>query len=117
MEINSKIFMLIMFFGGIIVLLTYTYFLLKNEIKSKDWPPTISKCPDYWIHSNGVDGESNLCNNVKNLGLSSCDNNIDMNTFIYDSKLLADDDCTKAKWARSCNLTWDGITNKENICD
>ena len=40
-----------------------------------------------------------------------------MDTFLYNSKLIADDNCAKAQWARSCDLTWDGITNKENICD
>ena len=24
--------------------------------------------------------------------------------------------CTKFKWAKSCNLSWDGITNNANIC-
>ena len=40
-----------------------------------------------------------------------------MEKFYYDSRLLAEDDCAKAQWARSCNLTWDGITNKQDICD
>ena len=62
-------------------------------------------------------GEENICRNIKNLVRDECSKEIKMDTFLYNSKLIADDNCAKAQWARSCDLTWDGITNKENICD
>ena len=24
--------------------------------------------------------------------------------------------CNKSKWAKACNLTWDGVTNNKNAC-
>ena len=25
--------------------------------------------------------------------------------------------CNKSKWAKQCDLTWDGITNNDGICE
>ena len=82
----------------------------------RTYPPFDLKCPDYWIQD--LSSDTTICENTKDLGVQSdaCPPVVNMDTFVYDSKLLAEDDCAKAQWARSCNLTWDGITNKDNIC-
>ncbi len=91
------------------------YYSIEENIKQKTWPPVISKCPDYWVETTSPDGT--VCENTKQIGSDSCPKEIDLTTFEYNSKLLAKNDCEKAKWARSCNLTWDGITNNEDICN
>lgn len=94
----------------------YTVYKTDEEVTNKKWPPSISKCPDYWVQD--LTADDTICTNVKNLGLEtdSCPNPLNVDTYIHDSKLLSQDDCAKAQWARSCNLTWDGITNNEKIC-
>jgi hypothetical protein len=114
---NFKVFVIMLFIVVLIVTSVLTYYSMRKELKSRGWPPIVSKCPDYWALNKDENGEENICKNTKNLGRVECSKTIDLNTFIYNSKLLADDDCTKAQWARTCDLTWDGITNKENICD
>ena len=110
-------FKFISFLIAMVVLLVFcimAYHSTNIDIQKKKWPPTISACPDYWVEDNS--GGETLCNNTKNLGLDTCPKVVNMDEFEYDSKLLANNDCDKAKWARSCNLTWDGITNNQDVC-
>ena len=78
------------------------------------WPPVVSECPDYWIDRVDKEGEAKKCFNVHNLGKSSCDNVMDFSTDFWSGST---GDCRKYKWANNCNVTWDGITNNNNICD
>ena len=92
------------------------------------FPPTVSQCPDYWIDKSNTIDSSNLdstsssddvlantkCYNTKNLGKSSC--NKEMN-FSGDFWQGSAGDCRKYKWAKGCELTWDGITNNSAVCD
>ena len=96
--------------------LIYVFYKTDEEASKRNWPPSISKCPDYWVQD--LTSDQTICTNVKNLGLetNSCPTPLNVDTFIYESKLLSQDDCAKALWARSCNLTWDGITNNEKVC-
>jgi len=72
----------------------------ENEIKG-------ANCPDYW-KENYTDGK---CINDKSLGTCGIE---EMDFSL--SKWNGDDGmCHKLKWARSCDLTWDGITNNPNI--
>ena len=60
----------------------------------------------------GIDSKQ-LCYNVKNLGNASCDKTMD---FTADYWQGSEGNCSKFKWAKDCDLTWDGITNKSDIC-
>jgi hypothetical protein len=74
----------------------------ENKIKG-------TNCPDYWNDYSNGDGSK--CINTKHLG--TCDVE-EMNFSL--SKWTGDDgNCHKLKWARTCDLTWDGITNNPNI--
>ena len=81
---------------------------------NNQWPPVVSECPDYWIDRVDKEGEPKKCFNVHNLGKSSCDNVMDFSTDFWSGST---GDCRKYKWANNCNVTWDGITNNNNICD
>lgn len=109
----------------------------KNKVA---YPPVVSECPDYWVdvaYLKTPDGKKHLnnqtihdavkiaqndsdCINFKKVG--TCTNNpsqliIDPNSFsgsegVYNGSKM----CAQFQWASDCDLTWDGITNRDNIC-
>lgn len=87
--------------------------LYRTKYNSK-YPPVIANCPDYWDASGNLDISNNfVCVNSMNLGSSTCSNTMNFSTSSWqgDNSL-----CQKYKWAKSCNLTWDGITDNADIC-
>ena len=76
------------------------------------YPPVIGSCPDYWEEEehNGV----NVCVNKMGLPSLSCKSPMNFSVPPFNGP---DGACRKAKWARDCNLTWDGITTNPYICD
>jgi hypothetical protein len=121
MEFNfQKIVLSIAIVMFIIMLIFIAVVLYKSKYNVK-FPPTVSQCPDYWIDKHDQNGSNNLnndnnqtCTNVKNLGNVSCDKTIDFTTAFWKGATGA---CNKYKWAKSCDLTWDGITNNSTICN
>ena len=72
----------------------------KNQIL---YPPEIGTCPDYWELL-----KTGECSNKQGLGKVTCHGTKKFNTDEFKgSKGLIN----KCKWAKDCNLTWDGITN------
>lgn len=101
----------------IIFLMMVGYMLYKQKYNA-EFPPTVSDCPDYWLDVSGNDASGNeivspYCYNVKNLGSGTCEKKMDFSTSFWSS---SDGLCKKQKWANSCNLTWDGVTNNNNAC-
>ncbi len=81
---------------------------------AKVYPPTQAQCPDYWIDMSGGIGTGGYCINTKNLGKGECSNRMNFNTGVW----TGDDGlCNKQKWAKACDLTWDGVTNNPNACE
>jgi hypothetical protein len=81
--------------------------LYRQKYNSK-YPPVIANCPDYW------DVSGNLCVNSMKLGNPSCKNtNMD---FTQGNFAGTAGMCAKYQWARSCNLTWDGISDNVDAC-
>jgi hypothetical protein len=70
------------------------------------FPPVQAECPDYWLDFSKGDGS--VCTNVKGLGSSACPVVMDFSSPAYEGEAGL---CSKVKWARNCDLTWDGITN------
>lgn len=81
----------------------------KNKFVGSD--VVIGQCPDYWVMAQ--EGNRNVCNNLKNLGKTTCSRKMNFNTRPWNSN---EGGCRKFKWAKSCDLTWDGITNNPSIC-
>ena len=118
-----------------VIIFSIMIFFINREEK---FPPVIADCPDYWITSKLFDNDNNLniienghvrrevkkmnlsnnsesqCVNVKNLGSKYCSKIMNFNNIPYSS---TDGNCAKYKWATSCDLTWDGITNNNSVCD
>lgn len=73
------------------------------------FPPFISKCPDYWE----VVGE-NRCRNVNKLGVclhgdGTKDSDVmDFNLPIFEGKKGL---YYKCSWAQKCRIPWEGISN------
>ena len=97
----------------VIILGTYYYRQWKNWKKQSDkltWPRTYPECPDYWVDMGG-----NTCQNKFNLG--SCP--IDPYTKLIETQGEAsfEDDLykgedgkyEKCRWAKKCDVTWEGI--------
>ena len=98
--------------GGVllVIFLIFIAISLYRQKGSTAYPPVLASCPDYWqdLSMTGTKGGSN-CVNVKNLGLNTgmCANKTDFSLMTL---------CEKSKWAAECNITWDGLTDNENIC-
>tara|TARA_A100001015_G_C15032214_1_gene733960 strand:- start:2779 stop:3267 length:489 start_codon:yes stop_codon:yes gene_type:complete len=85
---------------------------MKNAKSEEDYPPVVAKCPDYWVaETDEKDEKKTICKNVQNLGNKSCQNEIDFSEYTNLSS-----NCDKNKWAKMCNLNWEGITDDDNIC-
>tara|TARA_B100000963_G_C22323355_1_gene535337 strand:+ start:287 stop:676 length:390 start_codon:yes stop_codon:yes gene_type:complete len=89
----------------LIVALVFIGYALYNHRFSKQFPPVIAECPDFWV------AEKDKCTNPKNLG--NCKGAMNFNNPRFKGH---DSDCSKAKWANSCNVSWSGITNNPNVC-
>ena len=87
--------------------------LYRAKYHSK-YPPVIANCPDYWDASGNLDISNNfVCVNSMNLGSSTCSNQMNFSTPSWQGRNSL---CQKYKWAKSCDLTWDGITDNADIC-
>ena len=96
----------------LMICLTLVGVSLYNQKYTTAFPPVVADCPDYWLDKS--DGDSSNCENVKNLGKDSCSTTMDFST----SSWTGDNgQCNKSRWARACDLTWDGITNNSSVCD
>tara|TARA_Y100000389_G_scaffold76339_1_gene72982 strand:+ start:655 stop:1092 length:438 start_codon:yes stop_codon:yes gene_type:complete len=127
--------------GILLVICLVIFFTLIFYInREQKFPPVIGDCPDYWISSNyfknkdkfnmlddlsiknGLEETLNKdekdnkskCVNIKKLGNPNCSKIMDFNEIPYNTKNGL---CAKYKWAKDCDLTWDGITNNKRICN
>ena len=89
----------------LIASLTFIGYALYSNKSDQQFPPVQATCPDYWTSHNGK------CVNSHNLG--QCPGPVNFNTPHYQGD---QGPCNKSKWAKSCNVTWDGITNNDSIC-
>ena len=98
--------------GGVLllVILVFIGFSLYRRKGDTAYPPVLASCPDYWqdLSTTGSKGGSN-CLNIQNLGLNTgvCNKKSDFSAMTT---------CEKATWSKQCNITWDGITDNDDIC-
>ena len=71
------------------------------------FPPVISDCPDYWLDESKDD--TSKCVNVQKLGKEECPKIMDFSQSRFQG---SNGLCRKYKWAKSCDITWDGITSQ-----
>lgn len=92
----------------LIISLCFIGLALYRQKYNPEYPPVVPNCPDYW------DASGNLCVNYHNLGNEQCFGDMDFTTAQWSGSQGL---CSKYRWAKSCNLTWDGITNRPELCD
>lgn len=109
---NQSFQTIVMVIAVIILIITLivigvSIYTAKNSVA---YPPVVANCPDYWLDES--DGDSSNCVNVKNLGTCNTPK-MDFSTAMWTGNAGM---CNKARWAKACNLTWDGITNSSMDC-
>lgn len=99
-------------FAILLVIILVAYAIMLYNASSMDiYPPVQATCPDWWISKKQDNKE--VCVNDQNLGSNTCKNTIEPDQEEWKG---VDHICKKKKWAESCDLTWDGITNSTMKC-
>lgn len=101
----------------LVIVLVFLGVLITKSLNDQSYPPIISDCPDYWDVAYDAN-ENIVCSNSTkvNRGRNNCDGyNIDL--FTQRGTNIEDIMCEKYKWAKKCNVIWDGITNNNKVCD
>jgi hypothetical protein len=75
---------------------------------SEAYPPVLANCPDYWLDNSS--GDASECVNEKGLGNAACQQTMDFSGMGFSGQPGM---CKKKAWAKSCDITWDGITNND----
>jgi hypothetical protein len=93
----------------LILALIFISFALVYSQQNATWPPVVGDCPDYWIDTSGNGAN---CVNVKNLGTCKPANGQSNLTMNFNSSIFTGSNatCAKYNWAKSCGVSWDGIT-------
>ena len=76
------------------------------------FPPYSSTCPDYWDMKK--EDDTHVCVNTNNLGNidhGGCQQMEPHNDIFKGSS----GECNKYRYAKECGLTWDGITNSQDL--
>jgi hypothetical protein len=100
----KKIVLLITFLF-LFVIFSFLTYVLYNAKNTYSYAPELSDCPDYFDVKNKNNKVS--CYNKQNLG--KC-----MDNTHFDSSDFGNTINDKKKWATSCGISWDGITNISN---
>ena len=102
----------------LIIALIITGYLMLKSLMEQSYPPVISDCPDYWdVKYNNSD--TLVCNNLttvnKGKAIDKC-STVPVTNFYANGTNINDTICEKYKWARDCDIVWDGITNNSEPC-
>lgn len=102
----------------ILGLIIIGFFIVKS-IEDSEYPPVISDCPDYWdvdFSNNLIKCENNnAAINKGSTATTECPA-YPIADFNDATKSDADILCRKHKWAKKCDIQWDGITNNSQAC-
>jgi hypothetical protein len=101
----------------LIVVLILIGLSLSKVAYEENWPPIVGACPDYWVD---LSGNGEQCFNSHNLGRCNIPTKDNENTMNFNQSPFnsIDGTCAKYKWAKTCNVSWDGITlGIQNPCD
>ena len=114
----NKIVLTIAIVVLLIALIVLGIFLSKSMFEDT-YPPVISDCPDYWDVSYNTANDV-ICTNISTInsgkGTNEC-SNYEVNQFLNEGTEINDVICNKQKWAKSCGITWDGVTNNNKACE
>jgi hypothetical protein len=102
---DFKLIVVIIAIVILIGLLTFFGFHIYKQQQDATFPPVSSECPDYWTINKNLS-----CVNTYLLGPcnKAPENSMNFNVQQYMGPTGI---CEKAKWARKCKATWNGVTN------
>jgi hypothetical protein len=91
--------------------------IIVRSLGEEVFPPVVTDCPDYWSVTYNAANEVICKNNQINSGYAkdTC-RNYPTSRFSVNGTSEADKLCEKSKWAKDCNIHWDGITNNPKAC-
>ena len=116
---NLNKFNKIILFSAIVILiiaLIVIGVMLNYALFNENYPPVISDCPDYWDVSLNNNNEV-TCYNIVRQNSGTCNNDTyPVDQFYEQGSNKSDVICAKYKWAKGCNISWDGITNNNQAC-
>lgn len=100
---------------SLIIVLAIMGVMLGNSSKKQSFPPEYSMCPDYYtINSENV---CNINSDIYSNRNADCMNkSFNENKFKIGGTGPLSGLCEKKKWANTCGVTWDGITNNSDLC-
>lgn len=84
-------------------------YVIHSSNTGEVWPPIIGECPDYW-KDEGDKGSA--CVNSHRLGSCNLPSGDDSNSMNFNVAPFntSSGSCSKYTWAKSCGVTWDGLT-------
>ena len=92
--------------------------LMISSSKKSKHPPTISSCPDFYLADTNDKGivtcrDTNSISNDKD----DCSNKqFTAAKYNFPGTGPTSGACGKKKWAKTCKVDWDGLTNNSSIC-
>ena len=96
------------------ITLCFVGYFMSLSRKNETYPPSTADCPDYYsLDSSGI------CHISSTIQTSDPSCNVqDFNKSIYKitGANFTSGLCAKKMWANKCDVTWDGISNNDNIC-
>ena len=116
-RMNFQKIVLIMAIVLLIIILVAIGVTLSKSRREDNWPPIVGDCPDFWVDMSG-NGEA--CLNTQGLGTCNLPSSTSQNTKNFNEAPFNGEDskCRKYTWAKTCQITWDGITSSvKNPCD
>ena len=85
--------------------------LYRNKYTNTEFPPVVPMCPDFWYDESDKKNGSK-CVNKLNLGDSQCPKTMDFSGSMWSGDA---GNCKKVTWAKSCDVTWDGLENNSSL--
>ena len=101
----------------LIILLIIVALVMYYSAKNADYPPVVSECPDYWNVTK--ENDKTVCKNILKVNphsVSDIDSCNKINTVNFIGLNDKNTICNKFKWAKNCNVVWDGVTNNNKSC-
>ena len=97
----------------VIVLIILGYCMSLSR-KNQTYPPSIADCPDYYTLN--VEGVCKIGSNIYSNDISCNSVNFTKEPYISDGIGPTSGLCARKLWSLKCGVTWDGISNNDNIC-
>jgi hypothetical protein len=82
--------------------------------KNQTYPPSIADCPDYY--SLDTSGLCKIGSNIKASKTSCNTEDFKNDKYKKEGTDFSSGLCAKKMWANGCEVSWDGITNNDDIC-